>query len=136
MTSYPASVAALGDLIAGLTPGDAAKVNEYLKTAYGIEPCEPTFVQPEPVVRVDSVPPTRPDSVTVVLEGLADSTKKIGVIKVVRELVNCPLATGKTLVESAPKAIKEAITRAEADAVRKKLEEAGARVSVKEADAA
>src|SRR4051794_37781891 len=108
MAEYPASVAALGDLIAGLKPGDAALVNEYLKAAYRIEPCGPTFVRTEPVAD-DPVPIARPDSVTVVLEGLADTTKKIGVIKAVRELVDCPLATGKALVESAPRAIKEAI---------------------------
>jgi len=67
----------------------------------------------------------------VVLEGLADVTKKIPVIKVVREITGCPLAEGKAIVESAPRTIKGAITPDEAEALRKKLEEAGARVSLK-----
>ncbi|MBY0229347.1 MAG: 50S ribosomal protein L7/L12, partial [Gemmataceae bacterium] len=68
---------------------------------------------------------------TVVLEGLADPGKKIGVIKVVREITGVGLAEGKGLVDGAPKPIKENIPKEEAEAVKKKLEEAGAKVTLK-----
>jgi large subunit ribosomal protein L7/L12 len=57
--------------------------------------------------------------------------KKINVIKVVREITNLGLADAKNLVEGAPKMIKEAVTKDEAEGIKKKLEEAGAKVTVK-----
>jgi large subunit ribosomal protein L7/L12 len=57
--------------------------------------------------------------------------KKINVIKVVREITNLGLADAKNLVEGAPKLIKEGVTKDEAESIKKKLEEAGAKVSVK-----
>jgi len=63
------------------------------------------------------------------LTGAGD--KKINVIKVVREITNLGLADAKNLVEGAPKMIKEAISKDEAESIKKKLEEAGAKVTVK-----
>lgn len=57
--------------------------------------------------------------------------KKINVIKVVREITNLGLADAKNLVEGAPKTIKEAVSKDEAETIKKKLEEAGAKVTVK-----
>jgi large subunit ribosomal protein L7/L12 len=57
--------------------------------------------------------------------------KKINVIKVVREITNLGLADAKNLVEGAPKTIKEAVSKDEAESIKKKLEEAGAKVTVK-----
>jgi large subunit ribosomal protein L7/L12 len=57
--------------------------------------------------------------------------KKVQVIKVVRELTNLGLADAKKLVEEAPKSVKEGVTKAEADEMKKKLEEAGAQVTLK-----
>ena len=57
--------------------------------------------------------------------------KKINVIKVVREVTQLGLADAKNLVEAAPKVVKECISKAEAEDLKKKLEEAGAKVTVK-----
>ena len=57
--------------------------------------------------------------------------KKINVIKVVREVTSLGLKEAKDLVEGAPKAIKEAIPKDEAEAIKKKLEDAGAKVTIK-----
>lgn len=57
--------------------------------------------------------------------------KKINVIKVVREITNLGLADAKALVEGAPKMLKEGVSKAEAEDMKKKLEEAGAKVTVK-----
>jgi large subunit ribosomal protein L7/L12 len=67
---------------------------------------------------------------TVTLTGF-DASKKINIIKVVREVTSLGLKEAKDLVESAPKAIKEAVSKDEAAAIKKKFEEAGAQVEVK-----
>ena len=66
----------------------------------------------------------------VVLTGF-DAAAKIKVIKVVREITGLGLGEAKAFVESAPKAVKEAIGKDEAEELKKKLEEAGAKVEVK-----
>ena len=63
---------------------------------------------------------------------LADAGgKKINVIKAIREITQLGLADAKSLVESAPKVIKEGVSKEEAEEIKKKLEEAGAKVNVK-----
>lgn len=57
--------------------------------------------------------------------------KKINVIKVIREITSLGLGDAKALVEAAPKMVKEAVSKEEAEDIRKKLEEAGAKVTIK-----
>ena len=57
--------------------------------------------------------------------------KKINVIKAVREVTSLGLADAKNLVEAAPKAVKENVSKEEAEEIKKKLEEAGAKVTLK-----
>ena len=66
----------------------------------------------------------------VILAG-SDAAAKIKVIKVVRELTGLGLAEAKGFVESAPKAVKEGISKDDAEALKKQLEEAGAKVEIK-----
>jgi large subunit ribosomal protein L7/L12 len=61
----------------------------------------------------------------------APADKKIQVIKVVRELTSLGLKEAKDLVEAAPKPVKAGVTKEEADTMKKKLEESGAKVEVK-----
>lgn len=74
-----------------------------------------------------------PTEFNVVLTGLSAADKKIGVIKVVRELTSLGLKEAKDLVEAAPKPIKEGVTKEEGASLKAKLEEAGATVEVKPA---
>ena len=67
----------------------------------------------------------------VVLTGLADASKKVPVIKVVREITGLGLGEAKAFVEEAPKAVKEGISKADAEALKKQLEDAGATVEIK-----
>ena len=69
------------------------------------------------------------DEFTVVLTGAGD--KKIQVIKVVRELTSLGLKEAKDLVDSAPKAVKEGVSKKEAEEMKKKFEEAGGTVEIK-----
>jgi len=74
-----------------------------------------------------------PTEFNVILSGLADPTKKINVIKIVRELTNLGLKEAKDLVEAAPKPIKEGVSKEESATLKAKLEEAGGTVEVKSA---
>ena len=71
------------------------------------------------------------DEFDVILTGLADPGKKIGVIKVVREITALGLKEAKDLVEGAPKPVKEGAPKDEAESIRKKLTDAGATVDLK-----
>ena len=66
----------------------------------------------------------------VILTGF-DAAQKIKVIKVVRELTGLGLAEAKGFVESAPKAVKEGVSKDDAEALKKQLEESGAKVEIK-----
>lgn len=65
----------------------------------------------------------------VVLSSIGDN--KIAVIKVIREITGLPLKEAKDLVESAPKPVKEGLAKADAEAMKKKIEESGASVTLK-----
>lgn len=135
MADYTATITELGDKIANLKLSEAAALKEYLKEKYKIEPAAggAVMMAAGPAAAGAAAAPAAEvkTEFTVMLDGLADASKKIGVIKVVRELTGCGLAEGKTMVESAPKPIKENIPKEEAETVKKKLEDAGAKVSLK-----
>jgi large subunit ribosomal protein L7/L12 len=135
MSDVPATIQELGDKIANLKISEAVLLKEYLKEKYKIEPAAGGAVMmaaaPGVAAGAAEEAPTVQTEFDVMLDGLTDATKKIGVIKVVRELTNCGLAEGKTLVESAPKPVKEKVSKDEAETIKKKLEEAGAKVSIK-----
>ena len=132
MADVAENITKLGDEIANLKLIDAVALRDYLKEKYKIEPAAGggmMMAAAAPAAAAEA--PAAKTEFTVMLDGLTDATKKIGVIKVVREITGCGLADGKTLVESAPKPIKENLPKEEAESVKKKLEEAGAKVSLK-----
>lgn len=133
MADFPEAITALGDQIANLKITEAVLLKNYLKEKYNIEPAAGggVVMAAAAPAAVAAEAPAAKTEFTVVLEGLTDATKKIGVIKVVREITGCGLAEGKTMVESAPKPIKENVSKDDAEALKKKLEEAGAKVALK-----
>ncbi len=135
-TSFAADIMELGDKIAALTITKAVQLKEYLKEKYKIEPAAGGVVVAAggggggggggaPAAPVEQT------EFTVILDGLADPAKKINVIKVVREITNLGLKEAKELVEGAPKPVKENVAKDEANAIKKKLEDGGAKVSLK-----
>jgi large subunit ribosomal protein L7/L12 len=134
-TSFAADIMELGDKIAALTITKAVQLKDYLKEKYKIEPAAGgVMIAPgaggagggaAPEAKVEQT------EFTVVLDGLADPAKKINVIKVVREITNLGLKEAKELVEGAPKPVKENVSKDEANAIKKKLEDGGAKVSLK-----
>lgn len=130
------AVAELGDKLAGLTLAEAVELKNYLKEKYQIEPAAGGAVMmagPAAGAAGPAAPAAEPTEFNVILEAGFDAAKKIGIIKVVRELTGQGLAEAKATVEGAPKPIKEAVDKKVAEDVKKKLEEAGAKVSVKPA---
>ena len=133
-TSFAADIMELGDKIAALTITKAVQLKEYLKEKYKIEPAAGGVVMaagPAGGGGGAAEKPAEQTEFTVVLDGLADPAKKINVIKVVREITNLGLKEAKELVEGAPKPVKENVAKDEANNLKKKLEEGGAKVSLK-----
>ena len=133
--NIPEAIAELGDKIANLKITEAVLLKNYLKDKYQIEPAAgaPVMVQGGGGGGGPTPPAAEPTEFNVVLEAGFDAAKKIGIIKVVRELTGQGLAEAKATVEGAPKNIKEGVDKKVAEDVKKKLEEAGAKVSVKPA---
>src|SRR5438270_11218573 len=131
MAEFAADVMDLGDKIATLTIVTAVELKEYLKESYKIEPAAGGTVMMAPAAGPAAAEkPAEKTEFTVVLAGF-DAAKKINVIKVVREITGLGLKEAKDLVEGAPKPVKENVAKDEAEAVRKKLVEGGAKVEVK-----
>ena len=129
--NWSADIKNLGDQIVALTLGKAVELGDYMEQVHGIKAAAGGVAVAAPAAAVAVDKPEVKTEFTVQLDGLADPTKKISVIKVVREITGCGLAEGKTMVESAPKAIKENVSKEEAETVKKKLEDAGAKVTLK-----
>jgi large subunit ribosomal protein L7/L12 len=128
-----ANVTELGDTISKLTIAEAVELKNYLKEKYGIEPAGGGVMMAAVGPAAPAAPAAEPTEFNVVLEAGFDATKKIGIIKVVREITGQGLAEAKATVEGAPKNIKEGVDKKISEDVKKKLEEAGAKVTIKPA---
>ena len=128
------AIAEFGDKLAGLTLKEAVELKDYLKEKYNIEPAGGGMMAaPAAGPAAPAAPAAEPTEFNVILEAGFDVTKKIQIIKVVRELTGQGLAEAKATVEGAPKSIKESVDKKIAEDVKKKLEDAGAKVTVKPA---
>jgi large subunit ribosomal protein L7/L12 len=121
----------LGDKIVALTVAKAVELGDYLEEVHKIKPASAgvAVMAPTGVTAVAEKPPEKTEF-TVQLDGFA-ADKKITVIKVVREITGLGLKEAKDLVEGAPKPVKENISKEEAETLKKKLEDNGAKVSLK-----
>jgi large subunit ribosomal protein L7/L12 len=118
----------LGDAIVGLTVLQAKELGDYLEEVHGIKAATGGgMMMAAPAAA--AAPVEVKDTFDVVLISAGD--KKIPVIKVVREITSLGLKEAKDLVEGAPKAIREGLAKKDAEDLKKKLEEAGAKVELK-----
>jgi len=125
-----AAIKELGDKIAGLTLKQAVDLKNYLKEAYGLEPAAGGAVMMAgPAAGAGAEEAVEQTSFDVILKAAGD--KKIQVIKAVREATALGLKEAKELVDGAPKAVKEGLSKDEANALAEKLKEAGGEVEVK-----
>ncbi len=126
---FSAAVKEIGDKIVGLTVKDAQELTDYLKDTYGIEPAGGGAVMMAPGAGDGGEEEDVPSIFDVVLTDAGSS--KISVIKVVRAATSVGLKDAKDMVDSIPKAIKEDLTKDDAEALKKLLEEAGGKVELK-----
>jgi len=122
----------IGDKIMALTLFKAQELGDYLKDVYGIEAAAAAVVAAGPAVAAGGAAPAaeaEKEDFTVVLTGSGD--KKIQVIKVIREITGLGLKEAKDLVDGAPKPVKEDVPKAQAEEMKKKIEEAGGTVELK-----
>jgi large subunit ribosomal protein L7/L12 len=120
------------DFIKNMSLLDAAALVKELEQELGVSAAAPVAVAPAHAGdggAAAAAPAVEKDEFDVVLTAAGD--KKIQVIKVVRELTGLGLKEAKDLVDGAPKAVKEAVGKAEAEDVKKKLEEVGGSVELK-----
>ncbi|HXM75955.1 MAG TPA: 50S ribosomal protein L7/L12 [Thermoanaerobaculia bacterium] len=122
------AVAELIEQIDKLTVLELADLVKQLEEKYGVSAAAPVAVAAAPAAGA-AAPVEAKTDFDVILEEAGP--EKIKVIKAVREVTSLGLTEAKTFVESAPKPVKEGIPKDEADAIAKKLQEAGAKVTVK-----
>lgn len=127
---YSADCKSLGDQIANLTLKQAKELSDYLKDVYKIEPAAGGAVMMAPVGGGEGGNEVAEQTeFDVILTGFGD--KKLNVVKVVKNLTGATLMDAKKMVESAPVAIKEKLSKEEAAKVKAELEEAGGSVELK-----
>ena len=127
--AFSAEIKEIGDKIVALSLLQAKELADYLKEEYGIEPAAGGAVMVAgPAAGGDAAEAEEKTSFNVILEAAGD--KKIAVIKEVRAITGLGLKEAKDLVDGAPKAVKEGVSKDEADELAKQLEAAGATVKI------
>jgi large subunit ribosomal protein L7/L12 len=122
------AVAELIDQIDKLTVLELSELVKTLETKYGVSAAAPVAVAAAPGAAAAG-PAAEQTEFDVILSEIG--AEKIKVIKAVREVTSLGLTEAKSFVESAPKAIKTGVTKDEAESIKKKVEEAGAKVDIK-----
>ena len=116
-------------MIEGMTVLELDDYVKALQDRFGVTAAAPAAAPAGGGAAAGAAPAEEKTAFDVVLSNVGD--KKIQVIKVVRELTNLGLKEAKDLVEGAPKPVKTGVTKEEAENVKKKLEEQGAKVEIK-----
>jgi large subunit ribosomal protein L7/L12 len=117
------------DFLSKMTVMDLAGLTKELEDKWGVKAAPVAVAAAAGAPAGAAAPAAEQTEFTVTLKEAGGN--KIGVIKAVREVTNLGLKEAKDLVDGAPKVVKEGISKADADAIKKKLEEAGAKVEVK-----
>jgi large subunit ribosomal protein L7/L12 len=118
----------LVDELSKLTVLEAAELSKKLEEAWGVSAAAPVAVAAAGGAAAAAPVAEQTEFAVILLEG---GDKKINVIKEVRAITSLGLKEAKDLVEGAPKTVKDGVPKAEAEAMKKKLEEAGAKVQLK-----
>ena len=124
-----ADIAKLVEELSQLTVLEAADLAKALEEAWGVSAAAAVAVAAPAAGGGEAAAAEEKTEFDVILTG--DGGKKIQVIKEVRAITNLGLTEAKALVEGAPKAIKEGVSKAEAEDIKKKIEEAGGTVELK-----
>lgn len=123
-------VAKLVEDISALTLVEASELKKALEDKFGVTAAAPVMMGAMPAAGGGAAAAVE-EKTEFDVELTDGGANKLNVIKVVRELTGLGLKEAKDMVDGAPKVLKEAATKEEADSMKKKLEEAGAKVTLK-----
>ncbi|MEG2365945.1 MAG: 50S ribosomal protein L7/L12 [Alistipes sp.] len=123
-----ADVKKLAEELVNLTVKEVTELATILKEEYGIEPAAAAVAVAAPAAAGEAAVAEK-TSFDVILKGAGQA--KLQVIKVVKDIAGLSLGDAKALVDGAPKAVKEGVSKEEAESIKGQLEEAGAEVEVK-----
>ncbi|KRO70169.1 MAG: 50S ribosomal protein L7/L12 [Cryomorphaceae bacterium BACL18 MAG-120924-bin36] len=124
-----ADIQSLGDSLVNLTVKEVKELADYLKETYGIEPAAAAVAVAAGPAAGGEAAVEEKTSFDVILKSAGAA--KLAVVKVVKELTGLGLKEAKDAVDAAPAPIKEGVSKDEAEALKKQLEEAGAEVELK-----
>ena len=124
-----ADLKAFAEQLVNLTVKEVNELANILKEEYGIEPAAAAVAVAAPAAGGGAAAAEEKTSFDVILKSAG--AQKLAVVKLVKELTSLGLKEAKELVDAAPKAIKEGVSKDEAAALKSQLEEAGAEVEVK-----
>lgn len=119
------------ETIAKMTVLELSELVKAIEEKFGVSAAMPMMMGAAPAIGGGEESEKKEEKTSFGVELTASGAQKIAVIKVLREITSLGLKEAKDLVDQAPKMVKEGITKAEADEVKKKLEEAGASVTLK-----
>jgi len=119
----------LVDELSKLTVLEAAELSKKLEEAWGVSAAAPVAVAAAPGAAAPAAAAEQTEFTVVLKE--VNPEKKINVIKEVRAITGLGLKEAKDLVEGAPKTVKDGVNKSDAEALKKKLEDAGAKVELK-----
>jgi large subunit ribosomal protein L7/L12 len=125
-----AIVEELVEKISGLTLVEASELKKALEEKFGVTAAAPVAMSVA-APGAAAAAPVEEEKTEFTVELTEVGDKKLNVIKAVREITNLGLKEAKDLVEGAPKPVKENVPKAEAEDIKKKLEEAGAKITLK-----
>ena len=125
----PEKFKALVEQIEKLSVLDLAELVKVLEGKFGVSAAAPMMAMAAPAAGAAAAPAE--EQTTFNVELTESGSNKIGVIKVLREITQLGLKEAKDLVDGAPKMVKEGVGKAEAETMKKKLEEAGAKATLK-----
>lgn len=123
-----ADVKKLAEELVNLKVTEVNELAQILKEEYGIEPAAAAVAVAAPAAAGEAAPAEK-TSFDVILKSAGQA--KLQVIKVVKDLAGLSLGDAKALVDGAPKAVKEGVSKEEAESIKGQLEEAGAEVELK-----
>lgn len=124
----PAKFKSLVEEIEKMSVLDLAELVKILEEKFGVSASAPAMMMAAPVAGGSAPAEEKTEFIVELTESGAN---KINVIKAVKEITGLGLADAKALVDGAPKAIKEGVNKADAEAMKKKIEEAGGKVTLK-----
>ena len=123
-----ADIKKLAEELVNLKVTEVNELATILKEEYGIEPAAAAVAVAAPAAAADAAPAEK-STYDVIMKNAGQA--KLQVIKVVKDLAGLSLGDAKALVDAAPKAVKEGVSKEEAESIKAQLEEAGAEVELK-----